>query len=86
VTLAIGYDIDVMAKRTGNRDCRITVHPTLQRSYFWFAKAIPRVSRTGETWSKATLASSRPTPRPAVEPDGTTCLRGPMHFTKNWAT
>ena len=55
VTLALAYDIDAIAERsgwlpkTGSRACRTTARPTPRRSCSWCARATPRASRTGAT-------------------------------------
>ncbi len=35
----------------GKSACRTTARPTHRPSSFWFARAIPKASRTGTTWS-----------------------------------
>ena len=58
VTLALAYDIDEIAERTGllpktgKRACRTTALLTRRRSSFWSAKAIRRESTIGTIWSR----------------------------------
>ena len=53
VTLALAYDIDAIAEKsglsakTGNPICRVRVPPTPPRSPFWCAKVTLRELRTG---------------------------------------
>jgi hypothetical protein len=55
-----------------------TARPTARRSRFWSAKAIPRASKTGATWSNPESPSLLQTLRPPVSPAGTTWPRGAM--------
>ena len=53
--------------RTGRSACPTTAHLTRRPSCSWCARATPKASRTGTTWSSPASGRSRPIPRlPAV--------------------
>jgi ABC-type sulfate transport system substrate-binding protein len=62
VTLALAGDTDALHKnggwipKTGKSACRTTRRPTPRPSCWWCARATPRASRTGTTWSSPASA------------------------------
>ncbi len=84
VTLALESDINAIAEKSGQDRRRTgaasspTIHrPTPRRSSSSCARAIPRASRTGATWSRTASRSSRRTRRPRAARAGTISPPGP---------
>lgn len=76
VTLGVQSDIDAVAEKSkllpiGKSACRMQAARTLQRSYFSCAKATPSTFAIGTILSLPASGSSRPIPKPAQEPAGT---------------
>ena len=70
VTLALASDIDAIAAKTGQDRRRLaeaaaeqSARPTPPRSCSWCARAIPRASRTGTTWSSRASRVITPNPK-----------------------